>query len=234
MSRSTLPLLALLLCPAAATAQAVRLDVSNLNLGRDSFAIQAQGRVIGFQRTEFSRTDSGFVFREETQVGTMMSQSTTVSLDPRMATRSVAQSGKSQGKDNRINIAYANSRVKGEALVAGQPDSRQFTIDTTVAPSTIDDNAVQPVLSALHWSDTANYSLTLFSAGKNALESATLTVKDTATVTVPAGAFLTFRVELMSGVGPGVNFFLTTEAPHRVVKITVNGTPLEFVLVKEE
>lgn len=238
MRRTGLTLLALLLVLVGKTnAQdqpSSLLDLNALNLGRDSFAIQAQGRVIGFQRTELGRIDKGYVYREETQIGDRMGQSTFVVFDSLMTARIVTQAGQTQGKDTRIDITYANGRVKGDALVAGQPEFHEFAIDTTVAPGTIDDNALQPILPALPWSPGASWTLTIFSAGKNASEPATLAIKDTATVQVPAGTFATWRAELVSGVGGGVSFFITTDVPHRLVKVTVNGSPLEFVLVKEE
>lgn len=236
MSRRALALLALLLCPAAqAQAQAApHFNASALNLGRDSFAIIVQGREVGFQRTNLKRTSAGFEYTEDTGIGTAVNQSTLVGLNADLSTRSVTQHGKVQGKDIAINIAYAGLRVRGNALVAAQPQSKQFAIDTTVSPGTIDDNAIQPLLAALPWAPHAAWTLTIFSAGKNASAPGTLTVVDTITVKVPAGTFKTWRAELISGDGSGVNFFVTVAAPHRLVKLTINESPLEFALVKEE
>jgi len=221
-----------LVAPALAQA-APRFTVSALNLGRDSFAIIVQGREVGFQRTSLKKTPSGFEYTEETGIGTAVTQSTQVSLNPDLSVRTVSQHGKVQGKDAYINIGYAGRRVRGNALVAA-PQSKQFAIDTVISPGTIDDNAIQPLLAALPWASHAAWKLTIFSAGKNASSSGTLTVIDTATVRVAAGTFKTWRAELISGDGSGVNFFVTTRAPHRLVKVTINESPLEFALVKEE
>ena len=236
MERRALVLLALLACPAApALAQAApHFTVSALNLGRDSFAIIVQGREVGFQRTNLKRTPTGFEYTEETGIGTAVTQSTLVTMNPDLSVRAVTQHGKVQGKDASINITYAGRRVRGNALVAAQPESRQFAIDTVVTPGTIDDNAIQPLLAALPWAPRAAWKLTIFSAGKNASAPGTLTVIDTATVQVPAGTFKTWRAELISADGSGVNFFVTTGASHRLVKLTIKGSPLEFALVKEE
>ncbi|HEV8124391.1 MAG TPA: hypothetical protein VGP80_09120 [Gemmatimonadales bacterium] len=235
MSRPALALVALLVCPAArVTAQtAPRFSPGALNLGRDSFTVIVQGRTVGFQRTNLKRTPSGFEYTEDTGIGTAVTQSTVVSLNPDLSVRTVAQHGKVQGKDAYINIAYAGRRVHGNALVAA-PQSKEFAIDTVVTPGTIDDNAIQPLLATLPWAPRAAWKLTIFSAGKNASAPGTLTVVDTATVQVPAGTFKTWRAELISGDGSGVNFFVTTRAPHRLVKVTINSSPLEFQLVKEE
>lgn len=236
MSRRALTLLVLLLCPAVpASAQAApRLSPGALNLGRDSFAIIVQDRNVGFQRTSLKRTASGFEYTEDTAIGTAVNQSTVVTLNADLSPRSVAQHGKVQGKDVGVNITYADRRVRGNALVAAQPQSRQFAIDTVVSPGTIDDNAIQPLLAALPWAPHAAWKLTIFSAGKNASAPGTLTVIDTITVHVPAGTFKAWRAELISGDGAGVNFFVTVAAPHRLVKLTINESPLEFALAKEE
>jgi len=48
---------------------------------------------------------------------------------------------------------------------------------------------------------------------------------------VPAGEFDVYRAEMTGGQTP-VTFFVTTAAPHRVVKIAPAGQPVEIQLVK--
>ena len=59
----------------------------------------------------------------------------------------------------------------------------------------------------------------------------TLTVTGTESVTVPAGTFATYRVE-MTGLEQALTYFVTTAEPFRIVKMTFAGAPVEFVLVK--
>jgi hypothetical protein len=219
--------------PARLTAQAgaVDLDLARLVPTTDSFAVLLQGNPMGYQRSEMLKTESGFEFKEETRIGALMQQTTTVTMGSDAVVRSVVQSGKTQGKDTRINIVYADGRVKGDALVAGQPDFKQITIDTTVAPGTLDDNAIQAILPALHWSPDAKWTMSVFAAGQNMSQTMNLAVKGMETVQVPAGSFETYRAEMTGGPAT-VNFFVTTAAPHRLVKISLVGVPLEFQLVK--
>jgi len=58
----------------------------------------------------------------------------------------------------------------------------------------------------------------------------TLAVTGTESVTVPAGTFEAYRVELTGGAN-AATLFITTAAPHHVVKIAPTGTPIEVVLV---
>lgn len=215
----------------AAKAGALDLDLARLVPVSDSFAVMVQGRPLGYQRSELRRTGDGFEFREETQIATFMQQATTVSMGADASVRAVAQTGKTQGKDTRINITYAAGRIKGDARVAGQPEFKEFSIDTAVTAGTVDDNQIQALIPALRWGPDAKWTMTVFSAGQNQSTAMNLTVKGVESVEVPAGSFEAYRAE-MSGGPAVVNFFVTTAAPHRLVKITIVGAPLEFVLVK--
>jgi hypothetical protein len=59
----------------------------------------------------------------------------------------------------------------------------------------------------------------------------TMTVAATETITVPAGTFPAYRVE-MSGAEQPITFWVTTAEPYRTVKMAFTGAPVEFVLVK--
>ena len=219
--------------PAALIARtgALDLDLSRLVPLTDSFVVMVQGNPMGWQRIELQKTGDGFTWQEETRIGTFVQQSTTVGLGSDAMVRSVTQQGKSQGKETHINVTYAGGRVTGDALVAGQPDFKSLSIDTVVTPGTVDDNAIQALLPALRWSPTARWTMSVFAAGQNATVTMNLEVKGVETVQVPAGSFETYRAE-MSGGPATVNFFVTTAAPHRLVKVTLVGVPLEFQLAK--
>jgi hypothetical protein len=190
-----------------------------------------QGNPMGWQRTELTKTSEGYRWQETTQVGTFVQQVTDVALGPDGTVRSVSQQGKTQGKDTHVSIAYEGGRVRGDALVPGQPEFRTLTIDTVLAAGTVDDNSIQALLPALRWSPDASWTMSVFSAGQDAVVPMTLAVRGVETVTVPAGSFETYRAE-MSGGPATVNFFVTTAAPHRLVKVTLVGIPLEFQLAR--
>ena len=214
-----------------AEAGALELDLGAMLPRSDSFAVMVQGNPMGFQRSELSKTPDGFQFREETRIGAFLSQATTVAMGPDAAVRSVSQTGKTQGKDTHINVTYADGRVRGEAVVAAQPEFKTLTIDTVVAAGTVDDNAIQAILPALKWGPNASWTMAVFAAGQNAIQTMNLAVKGVETVQVPAGSFEAYRAEMTGGPAT-VNFFVTTAAPHRVVKVSLVGVPLEFQLVK--
>ena len=214
-----------------ANAGALDLDLGKLVATRDSYAVMVQGNPMGWQRSELIRVGDGFTWKEETQIGTFVQQSTEVAMGNDGMVRSVRQQGKMQGKDTHISVTYTNGHVVGDALVAAQPEFKTLAIDTTVAAGTLDDNSIQALLPALQWSPTATWTMPVFAAGQNALITMNLAVKGTETVQVPAGSFEVYRAEMTGGPAT-VNFFVTTAAPHRLVKVTLVGAPLEFQLVK--
>jgi multimeric flavodoxin WrbA len=59
----------------------------------------------------------------------------------------------------------------------------------------------------------------------------TLAVTGEESVTVPAGTFAVYRAELTGGPQP-LTFFVTKEAPFRLVKVSVPGTPIEIQLIR--
>ena len=215
----------------SAQAGALDLDVGKLVPRRDSFVVMVQGNPMGWQRSELSRAGDGFSYREETQIGAFVQQTTEITLGGDATVRSVRQQGKTQGKDTHINVTYTDGHVVGDALVAAQPEFKTLAIDTTVAAGTLDDNSIQALLPALNWGPNAKWSMPVFAAGQNEIITMSLAVKGTETVQVPAGSFEVYRAEMTGGPAT-VNFFVTTAAPHRLVKVTLVGAPLEFQLAK--
>jgi len=90
---------------------------------------------------------------------------------------------------------------------------------------------ITAVIPGLPWTPTAKFSVTALDASSGAFNNLTLAVTGTETLTVPAGTFPAYRVELTGQQQP-LTFYVSTTAPHRLVKMTMTGTPLEFVLVK--
>jgi hypothetical protein len=83
-------------------------------------------------------------------------------------------------------------------------------IDTTLTPGAIDDNLLTAILPALQWSPTASITLPVFLSGKGYVQSLTLAVKGTETLTVPAGTFDVYRIELSGGQAPVAMFVRPT------------------------
>ena len=197
----------------------------------DSFVVMVQGNPLGFQRTTVERTETGLRMIDDVQIGPIMTQHTEVDFAPDGAMRSTKQTGQVRGQTTSIDIAYHDGRAKGTATTPSKAGLVTTPIDTTVVPGAIDDNLLTALLPALDWSPSATITLPVFLSGRGYVQPVTLAVKGTEQLTVPAGTFEVYRIELSGGQAP-VAIFVTTDAMHRLVKIAPRGAPLEFVLAK--
>lgn len=198
---------------------------------RDSFAIRIQGNQLGWSATTVEDTPEGKRLTERTNIGGFVEQQTTVDIAKDGAMLKVRQSGKTQGQPTSIELDYGAGRVKGTANTLAADGPKSIAVDTAVLAGTIDDNAIQGLLPALPWTASSNWSFNVFSGGQNESRIVTLKVIGTETVTLPGGPTEAFKVE-MSGGWQGAMFWVTTAAPHRLVKISIANTPVEIVRVK--
>jgi hypothetical protein len=219
------------LCVALPARAQSPIDFGALAARRDSFVVMVQGNVLGFQRTVVERTETGFRVTDDVVVSPIMNQRTEIDLASDGTLRWTQQTGRVRGQDTRIDIVYADGRAKGTATTPTMAGSQTITIDTTVVAGAIDDNLITALLPAFAWTPNATFTILVFLSGKGEVQPLTLSVKATESLTVPAGTFDVYRVELAGGPAP-VAMYVTTAAPHRLVKVAPQGAPLEFVLAK--
>jgi len=212
-------------------ASALAADASKLVARTDSFTVFVQGNPFGFQRGVLEKTATGWKYVEDVNLGPIVQQRTEVNFGADLAPKSVAQSGKTQGQDARIEVAYAAGRAKGAATTPGPTGPTTIQVDAEVAAGMIDDNMLAPLLPTFAWSAGAKHAVSVFQSGKGAPITMTLTVSADESVTVPAGTFAAWKVDATGGEQP-VTFWIEKAAPHRVVKIGMVGAPVEFRLVK--
>lgn len=216
----------------AAKSAALDLALDRLAPRTDSFTVFVQGNPFGFQRSRLERAGNGWKSIEDTQLGPIVQQHTEVSFDASATMQSILQTGKVQGIDTRIEVSYAGGRAKGSAATPQPPGGvKTIPVDADMPAGALDDNAIQPLLSAFRWAAGAKFSFTVFQSGKGTAIPVTLTVTGDENVTVPAGAFATWKVELTGGEQV-TSFWVEKAAPYRVVKIAVAGAPIEVRLAK--
>jgi hypothetical protein len=196
---------------------------------RDSMVVLVSGQPKGASVMSLARSGSGFTYREQTAIGTVMEQSTTVQLAADGRAERVSQSGTARGVPGSIEIAYAGGRVSGKVQAATAEGPNAFSVDTTLPEGTVDDNSLQALLPALPWAEGAGWNFPMYSAGVNQVTQMTLRVVGTQTAMVPAGAFEAYRAEL-SGGNTLVAFLILKRKPHTVLMVEVSGAPLRFEL----
>jgi zinc protease len=211
----------------------VAFDRSQIVARSDSFQALVQGNPFGTQVTTVQTLGDSIVFTEATTLGPMVQQRTTVVLSAAdLGMRRTDQTGTIQGQQAEIHLVYANGRVKGSAIVpqaGGTP--KTVPIDTTVPAGAIDDNAISLLVAALPLAEGKSFTLNVFSSGEGVTKVATIKVAGVENVTVPAGTFSAYKLEI-SGMQLPVVMHVSTDSPRRLLKVAPVGAPLVFQLVK--
>jgi len=209
------------------------LDASQFVTRTDSFQALVQGNVMGSQVTSLRRTADSLILVERTVLGPFLQQQTSVVLDPTtFAPRQVDQTGTAGTQPAELHLTYANGRVKGRAVTPqreGTPKTIQ--VDTVVAPGTVDDNQLHVILPALPLAEGKTFTFNVFSSGEGVTKLLTVKVAGVENITVPAGTFPAYRLEL-SGLQLPVVMHVTRDLPRRLLRIEPVGAPLVFELVK--
>jgi hypothetical protein len=205
-------------------------DVSKLAARTDSFTILVQGNPFGYQKSTLTKSANGWVYADETQIGPIVNQKTEVTFSGTGETRKVVQSGKVQGQDTKVDVTVADGRATGSATTPAS-QMKSVTVDTDVPPGIIDDNGLTALIPALPWSADASWSFPVLSSGDGTVKTYSLKVTGTESVEVPAGTFETYKV-LMSGGQQPITMYISTAAPHQLVKLTIVGAPIEVVRAK--
>ncbi len=211
-------------------ARPLPIEVKKLIPHRDSMTVLVNNQPMGTSVWGLQKLENGFVVSESTNIGTVMSQVTTIDLTKSGEVQRVKQTGMVRDIEGGINVSYSNGRVTGDVQAVTSTGPSHFTVDTTVPPGIVDDNALQALLPALPWAKGAGWNFWMYSAGTNSVTEMVLYVIAEETAMVPAGAFDAYRVRL-SGGATVVEFLILKRAPHTVLKIEVSGAPLKYELV---
>ncbi len=197
---------------------------------RDTYVILAGGQRRGSQVTSIERTPDGWRYIEELHLGANMEQRTELTMTATLEMRGVVQRGKMGDVPTAIDVHYAGGHATGTARTPG-PDGhvKTLSIDAILPANVVDDNALQALLPALPMSEGATHSLDVFSSGSGKLHRATVTVKGRERLTVAAGTYNAWHVDI-TGEEVNVTMFVSVESPRRVLKVTSPRMPLEFQL----
>jgi zinc protease len=211
----------------------VAFDHTQIIARTDSFQALFQGNALGFKVNTVRTTPDSVIFTENTALGGAVRQQTTVVLGAAdLDVRHTDQTGVTQNQPTEIHLVYSAGRVKGRAVTPAQGGTpRTVNVDTTVAPGTIDDNALDFLVPALPLAEGKTLNLNVFSSGEGVSKVVTIKVTGVENIAVPAGTFPAFRLEV-TGMQLPVVMYVSTDTPRRVLQVAPSGFPLVFQLVK--
>ena len=210
------------------------LDRAQVVTRADSFEVLVQGAPQGSLTGSLTAGTDSVTYTEHTTIaGGIIQQNTTVRFNPAdLSVTAVDQTGSVQGQASDIHLTYSGGRVKGKATTPQQTGTPQtIQIDTTIAAGTYDDNALSVIFPALPLAPDQTFNLNVFESGKGDSKVIQVKVSDGGTVTVPAGSFPVFKLDVTGGQVP-TTFYVSKATPRRIVKIELVGAPFVFQLVK--
>ena len=219
----------------AAPTGPVALDPAQFADHTDSSRVVIQGNAVGFTVSEIRRrAPDSVVYAERSSLANgAFQQQTTLVLEPASGlVRQVDQVTTQQGQKAETHLTYAAGRVKG-ASAAPQPDGsvKRFEIDTALPPGAVDENAVPIIVPALSLAPGKTFAVTFFTPSENAIKVLTFKVGAPEAVTVPAGTFEGFRIDVTGSRVP-FTMYVSTDAPRRLLKTEFVGQPFVVELVK--
>ncbi len=209
--------------------EAIVFDPSQLVVGRDSFTVLVQGNPFGAFTRTIERSTQGdrpvFSVKSEIQMGAMGGQSAEYVLDATtLDPITYEQAANQMGRMMQAQLTYGEGgRVTGS--VSGPVDA---TIDTVFGTPVYDLDMLSTIVPTMALADGASFTLGIFQPTTQSFSQETLNVTDGGMVTVPAGEFDTWQVNV-SGQLPWI-FMVSKTDPRRVVKMEIAGQPLSFEL----
>ena len=217
----------------APRAAPLALDATQLAPRSDSFAVTLQGMQLGARTVELRRTADSLLYREVLLLGAAGRQELAIVFDPTdLSVRRVDLTGATGGQPNEAHLVYGGGRVRGTVTMPQKGGTtRTVTVDTTVAPETYDEHALGVIVPALPLAVGKHFVVNGFASEDASPKVLTVTVAGEDSVTVPAGTFAAYRVEVTGGAVPVV-LYVTRDAPRHVIKIEIVGAPFVVELVK--
>jgi zinc protease len=220
----------------APRATAVSWALDRLVPGSLEYRVMVQGNPLGQGSQRLERATEGG--RQVVRLSSSMSiasfaqQADTITADATtLAPIHVRQSGVTAGQPMTVTLDYEGTHVTGHVHVPSRSGVRDAAVDTALAEGTLDDNEVGALLQALPLASGGRWVLNAFSGGEGVVRTLTLRVAGEDSVTVPAGTFACWKVEMTGGPVP-FNFYLTKAAPYLLVKYEMVGQPIAFELTQ--
>lgn len=192
-----------------------------------TYAIMVQGNSVGTATNALAKEGDIWVSTQQVKAGPT-DQRTEVRFAADLTPVSYSMSVSGGPASIESQLSYANGRVTGEAKLPPQAGGDK-TVDTEVVGGTLlpEMEAFALMVSDLVAGQTL--TLPLYNLQSDGVVNATFNVTGTEQVTVPAGTFEAFRIEMAAGGQQSV-LFVRGDAPHIVLKQEPAGQPVTIEL----
>jgi len=203
--------------------------------GSFTYRVLVQGRPTGQSAVAIERGTEGgrqvLRLTASTTIGPSVQMNDSLLMDAAgLAPIRIRQNWTAGGQPGSVTLDYDGGHVKGHVHVpqhAGVRDAgvRDADVDTTVAAGTFDALQMTRVLPALPLAIRGRWTLSAYVGAEGVVRTLVVLVAGSETVTVPAGTFDCWKVEMSGGQMP-MDFYVTKAAPFLLVRYAQVGSPL--------
>lgn len=199
-------------------------DGSRLRPMTLQYAINVQGNTVGTATTQLTREGDVWV---ATSAIPAMGQQGEVRFRSDLTPVSMRQRLQQGPVTVNVELAMTEGRITGTGQFPAQMGGER-TFDVAAVPGTLLPEMDVWVLATAALSEGTVLTVPVFNALAGSVSNVTYTVTGTETVTVPAGTFPAYRVEI---AGPQqMVVFVRREAPHVVLRQEIVGQPVAIEL----
>ena len=221
------------LAPPAATALDV--DPGRLPTGTDSLGVSVQGQQVG-ALTRTTTVGADGVQYQMTMVIAMAGLNVGVTgqlhagnLKPVTVHSTMALGG---GAPLEATLTYDGGHVTGQRLVQPSAPGQRPTVadvDTTFAMDVYSSDQLITLIQAAPLSAGASFTVPIYQDDRNTQSMYTVSVAGRESLTVPAGTFDAWRVNVTGN--EAATYWFAADGPHRLLKMELAGQPVSFELV---
>jgi zinc protease len=202
-------------------------DGSRLRPVSLTYAVMVQGQAAGTATSVLAREGDGWVERGTLQVGPVNQQSET-RFTAGLASTSAKQTMQLPGTTSEVDVRIENGRVRGTAKLPPQAGGDR-TFDTEVPAGTRLGGMESWLLAVADLAEGKQITVPVFNPQAGSVSNLTMRVTGAESVTVPAGTFDTFRVEVTGGAQSST-VWVRRDLPHVPIKQEMQGQPVSIEL----
>nr|WP_298924601.1 DUF3108 domain-containing protein [uncultured Allomuricauda sp.] len=211
-----------------------KIDLSNILSRKDSFLMKQNGKTKGYWVWETLKTEKQIKFKDISVLEGVVEEQSTMIFDLKeLVTKKVDLKLKTaefkleaQISRNHKMDMLANYQLSGNI-------SRVKKIDTTYSKEVILRPEIFGLISGIVKPKNLDENLDVFFLSSGAIEPMTLKYTGEEKITVPAGAFETYKINLEAEEGVSNMIYITKQEPHIVIRVDVLGQEMEIVKINQ-
>ncbi len=236
---TTLDLLSIPPISNSAPVQALRLNADWISPGKQTFQMLLNGKPVGESTWQYSfnahqQYGEVLTLKELTQLPEYNVDATIEVIVDKQTLQPIAMtaSGPMFGQSSQINANFNGQQISGSSEYPRQPFEPQGTLnlEQTIDQPYFERTAAIMLASAVPATIDTSFGFYWYNTYNDELRIIQVDNLGTQTVTVPAGTFATDMIRYQGGA-PSQVFYVSRQAPRKVVKIEVLGSPWVYELL---